>query len=137
VDYNMLFRWFLDMNMEEASLDTTTFTKNRNLLLEHKVAHRFFQAIVRRARQNELLSEEHFSLDATLIEAWASLKSFRPKEESREDRPKTNYDTGNPTINFRGEYRRNDTHQSTTAPESRLMRKSSGQEAKLSYGAHS
>lgn len=136
LDYNILFRWFLDMNMEEASIDATTFTKNRNRLLEHKVAHRFFQAIVLRARQKELLSEEHFSVDGTLIEAWASLKSFRPKDESPENRPRMDDDSGNPTINFRGEKRRNDTHQSATDSESRLMRKSSGQTAKLSYGAH-
>lgn len=136
LDYNILFRWFLDMNMEEASIDATTFTKNRDRLLEHKVAHRFFQAIVRRARKAELLSEEHFSVDGTLIEAWASMKSFRPKEESEKDCPRTYDDPGNPTINFRGEKRRNDTHQSTTDPECRLMRKSNGQEAKLSYGAH-
>ena len=136
LDYNILFRWFLDMNMEEASIDATTFTKNRNRLLEHKVAHRFFQAIVKRARQKELLSEEHFSVDGTLIEAWASLKSFRPKDESPEDRPRMDDDAGNPTINFRGEKRCNDTHRSMTDPESRLMRKSNGQTAKLSYGAH-
>lgn len=136
LDYNILFRWFLDMNMEEASFDATTFSKNRDRLLEHRVAHRFLQATVRRAREADLLSQEHFSVDGTLIEAWASMKSFRPKGEAASDRPRTDDDPGNPTINFRGETRRNDTHQSTTDPESRLMRKSNGQEAKLSYGAH-
>lgn len=136
LDYNILFRWFLDMNMEEASFDATTFTKNRDRLLENKVAHRFFQSIVKRARQKELLSEEHFSVDGTLIEAWGSLKSFRPKGEMPEDCPRRDEDAGNPTINFRGEKRRNETHQSTTDPESLLKRKSSGQAAKLSYGAH-
>lgn len=136
LDYNILFRWFLDMNMEEESFDATTFTKNRNRLLENKVAHRFFQLIVKRARQKGLLSEEHFSVDGTLVEAWASLKSFRPKGEAPEDCPRSDDDRGNPTIDFRGEKRSNETHQSVTDPESRLMRKSSGQTAKLSYGAH-
>ena len=136
LDYNILFRWFLDMNLEEASVDATTFTKNRDRLLEHQIAEKFFRAVVEHARKEKLLSAEHFTVDGTLIEAWASMKSFRPKDEDPSDRPRTDDDKGNPTVNFRGERRRNDTHCSTTDPEALLMRKGKGKEAKLSYGAH-
>ncbi len=135
LDYNILFRWFLDMDLEEPSLDATTFTKNRERLLEHQVARKFFDEVVRLARKRELLSDEHFTVDGTLIEAWASLKNFRPKEEKPNQRP-TDGDPGNPTVDFRGEKRSNTTHVSTTDPESRLMRKSLGQQSKLSYAAH-
>lgn len=136
LDYNILFRWFLDMNMEEPSLDATTFTKNRERLLQHEVAEKFFNAVVGLAREKELLSDEHFTIDGSLIEAWASMKSFRPRGEEPSDRPVTDDDKGNPTVNFRGEKRTNDTHCSTTDPETLLMRKSQGKEAKLSYHAH-
>lgn len=136
LDYNILFRWFLDMNMEEPSFDATTFTKNRDRLLEHNVAVKFFDTVVRLARTEGLLSDDHFSVDGSLIEAWASMKSFRPKGEDPSDRPTTDRDSGNPTVNFRGEKRRNETHSSTTDPESLLIRKGRGKEAKLSYNAH-
>jgi len=136
LDYNILFRWFLDMNMEEPSLDATTFTKNRDRLLEHKVAVRFFDKVVQYARKEGLLSDEHFTVDGTLIEACASMKSFRPKGEDASERPTTDDDKGNPTVNFRGERRTNETHASTTDPEARLMRKSLGKEARLSYSAN-
>jgi transposase len=136
VDYNILFRWFLDMNLEEPSFDPTTFTKNRDRLLEHQVAVKFFDRVVNIARKDGLLSDDHFTVDGTLIEACASLKSFRPKDEDPSDRPTTDNDPGNPTVNFRGEKRKNETHVSTTDPESRLMKKSAGKEAKLSFGAH-
>jgi len=136
LDYNILFRWFLDMNLEEASLDATTFTKNRDRLLEHNVAIQFFDRVVRFARKEGLLSDEHFTVDGTLIEASASIKSFRPRDENLSDRPATDDDKGNPTINFRGEKRSNETHCSTTDPEAMLMRKAWGKEAKLSYSAH-
>jgi len=136
LDYNILFRWFLDMGLEEASLDATTFSKNRERLLKHDVAQKFFDAVVRQAKKRGLLSDEHFTVDGTLVEAWASMKSFRPKGEDEEDRPRTDDDPGNPTVDFRGEKRSNDTHESTTDPQARLMRKAKGKEAKLSYGAH-
>ena len=136
LDYNILFRWFLDMNLEEAALDATTFTKNRDRLLAHNVALQFFDRIVRFARKEGLLSDEHFTVDGTLIEACASLKSFRPRDEDPSDRPTTDNDRSNPTVDFRGERRSNETHCSTTDPEAMLMRKAWGKEAKLSYSAH-
>ncbi len=134
IEYNLLFRWFLDMNMDEATFDPTTFTKNRQRLLEHDVARLFFQAVVGQADAAGLMSREHFTVDGTLIEAWASLKSFRPKDEKPGDCPPPD-DPGNPTVNFRGEKRSNATHQSTTDPESRLARKK-GKESKMSYSQH-
>ena len=135
MDYNLLFRWFLDMELSDEGFDPTVFTKNRERLMEHEVGRRFFDAVVRQARGAGLMSDDHFTVDGTLIEAWASLKSFRPKGEKRSDRP-TDGDPSNPTVDFHGEKRRNETHQSTTDPESRLMRKAKGKEAKLSFGTH-
>jgi transposase len=135
LDYNLLFRWFLDMGMVEESFDATVFTKNRERLMGHEVGRLFFDAVVKQARGVGLMSDEHFTVDGTLIEAWASLKSFRPKGEDSLDRP-LDGDPGNPTVDFHGEKRSNQTHQSTTDPESRLMRKGRGKEAKLYYGAH-
>ena len=133
--YNLLFRWFLDMELSDECFDPTVFTKNRERLMEHEVGRRFFDAVVRQARGAGLMSDDHFTVDGTLIEAWASLKSFRPKREKPSDRP-TDGGSSNLTVDFRGEKRSNETHQSTTDPESRLMRKAKGKEAKLSYGAH-
>jgi len=135
LDYNLLFRWFLDMNMDEPAFDHSSFTKNRDRLLEHDVAGEFFQAVVDQARARGLLSSEHFAVDGTLIEAWASLKSFRPKDEKPEDREPPD-DPSNPTVNFHGEKRGNETHVSTTDPEARLARKGHGKEAKLCFSAH-
>lgn len=135
LDYNLLFRWFLDMNMTEDSFDHSVFSKNRERLMSHEVGRIFFDAVVGHARSSGLMSEDHFTVDGTLIEAWASLKSFRPSDEDPGDRPQSG-DPGNPDVNFHGEKRSNETHQSTTDPESRLMRKGRGKEAKLSYGAH-
>lgn len=134
LDYNLLFRWFLDMSMMEESFDPTVFTKNRERLMEHEIGHFFFDAVVGQARRAGLMSDDHFTVDGTLIEAWASLKSFRPKGEDPSDRP-TDGDPGNPTVDFHGEKRSNKTHESTTDPESCLMRKAKGKEAKLSFGA--
>ena len=134
IEYNLLFRWFLDMNMDEGTFDPTTFTKNRERLLEHDVARRFFEAVVGQADKAGLMSREHFTVDGTLIEAWASLKSFRRKGEKPGDRPPPD-DPGNPTVNFRGEKRSNATHESTTDPEARLARKK-GKESKMSYSQH-
>jgi len=131
--YNLLFRWFLDMNLIEPSFDATTFTKNRQRLLEHEVGQQLFDAVVADAHERGLLSDEHFTVDGTLIEAAASLKSFKPKDG---DPPPSDGDPGNPSVDFHGEKRRNATHQSTTDPEARLLRKGTGKEARLVFMAH-
>lgn len=133
LDYNLLFRWFLDMDVVEPSFDHSTFSANRSRLLRHDVARKFFEQVVTQARTLGLMSDEHFTVDGTLIEAWASLKSFRPKNEDKTDPPD---DPGNPTVNFRGEKRSNETHQSTTDPEARLAKKGKGKEAKLAFNAN-
>jgi transposase len=133
--YNLLFRWFLDMELIQESFDATVFSKNRERLMEHEVGRLFFDAVVRQAREAELMSDDHFTVDGTLIEAWASLKSFRPKGEDRSN-DKDQGDPGNRWVDFHGEKRSNDTHESRTDPDSRLIRKGPGKEAKLSYGAH-
>jgi transposase len=134
LDYNLLFRWFLGMTTVEPSFDPSTFSKNRERLMDHDVARRFFAAVVRQADRRRLLSDEHFTVDGTLIEAAASLKSFKPKDERPSDEPPD--DPGNPTVNFHGQKRSNGTHQSTTDPEARLFRKGPGKEARLSYMSH-
>ena len=133
LDYHILFRWFLDMNLEEPSFDASTFSKNRERLMEHEVAAKFFDVVVRIAKGEGLLSDEHFTVDGTLIEAWASLKSFKPRGANDTDPPD---DPGNPTVDFRGESRSNATHESTTDSEAKLMRKGAGKEARLCFGAH-
>ena len=128
LDYNLLFRWFLDMDMTEPSIDHSTLSRNRERLLKHDVAGEFFRAVVDVARAEKLLSDEHFSVDGTLIEAWASLKSFRRKDEKppkKDDGDGPPEDPGNRWVDFHGEKRTNDTHESKTDPE-----------AKLSYSAH-
>ena len=134
LDYNLLYRWFLDMNVVENSFDHSVFSKNRERLMNHEVGKLFFDAVVKQARTSGLMSDDHFTVDGTLIDAWASLKSFRKIEEEPKDSPPD--DPGNPTVDFHGEKRSNQTHQSKTDPESKLMRKSAGKEAKLSYSAH-
>ena len=134
LDYNLLFRWFLDMNVDEPTFDASSFSRNRDRLLEHDVARKFFAAVVEQARAAHLMSHDHFTVDGTLIEAWASLKSFRKKDEKAKDQ-KPPDDPGNPTVDFRGEKRSNETHASTTDSESRLARKK-GKESKLSFSAH-
>jgi transposase len=135
LDYNILFRWFLDMNMEEPSFDHSTFSKNRERLIAHEVAKEFFLTIVAQARAAGLMSDDHFTVDGTLIEAWASLKSFRKKDEKPGERPPPD-DPGNPTVDFHKEKRSNATHESTTDPDAKLARKGKGKEAKLSYSQH-
>jgi transposase len=132
LDYNMLFRWFLDMGLEERSFDHSTFSKNRGRLIEHDIAKDFFSGAVRQARSQHLLSDEHFTVDGTLIEAWASLKSLKRKDG---EPPRSGGD-GTGMVDFRGEKRSNATHESSTDPEAKLMRKGNGQPAKLSFGAH-
>lgn len=132
IDYSMLFRWFVGLNLDEEVWDATTFTKNRDRLLEAEVAKRFLLQVVDQARQHGLTSDEHFTVDGTLLEAWASVKSFQPKDGK--GRPPD--DPGNPTVNFRGERRSNQTHESKTDPEAKLARKGDGKEAKLSYSGN-
>lgn len=126
--YNMLFRWFLDMDLMEKPFDASTFSKNRDRLLKHEVADRFFAAVVEHAHAKDLLSREHFSVDGTLIEAWGSFKSFRPKVGDDQD--------NNGFVDFRGQRRKNDTHESKTDPDARLWRKGHSQGAKLSHMGH-
>lgn len=135
LDYNLLFRWFVGLNLDEPVWDATVFSKNRERLLEGEIAEGFFQAVVEQARAQGLLSDEHFTVDGTLIEAWAGHKSFKRKDRSGAKTPPDD-DPGNPSIDFHGEQRRNDTHQSTTDPEALLARKGPGKEAKLSYAGH-
>jgi len=135
LSYNLLFRWFLDMELEEESFDATVFSKNRERLMAHEVGRLFFEAVVGQAREAGLMSDDHFTADGTLIEAWASLKSFRPKGDDRSGDQGPG-DVGNRWVDFHGEKRSNQTHESTTDPDSRLMRKGPGKEAKLCYGAH-
>jgi transposase len=135
LDYDLLFRFFLDMNLDDVTWDPSTFAKNRDRLVEHEVSKKFFEEIVRAARAARLLSAEHFTVDGTLIEAWASLKSFRRKGDKPEDRRPPD-DRGNPSVDFRGEKRSNATHESTTDPESKLATKGNQQTAKLSYSGH-
>jgi transposase len=130
LEYNLLFRWFVGLNMDEPVWVPTVFSKNRDRLLEGDIAEKFFAQVLEQAREADLLSDEHFSVDGTLIEAWAGQKSFQRKDGS-DQTPKD--DPGNPTVNFHGEKRSNQTHQSTTDPDARLARKSGGHEAKLAY----
>ena len=134
LDYNLLFRWFLDMNTVEDSFDHSSFAKNKARLMEHEVAWLFFETIVTRARKDGLMSAEHFTVDGTLIEAWASMKSFKKKDGGDDEQPPD--DPGNPTVNFHGEKRSNDTHASSTDGEAKLARKGNGKEAKLAFSQH-
>jgi len=132
IDYSMLFRWFVGMNLDEPVWDVTVFTKNRNRLLEGDVAREFLAEVVRQAEAKGLTSDEHFTVDGTLIEAWASLKSFQHKGQKN---PPPD-DPGNPSVDFHGEKRSNATHESTTDPDALLARKGNGKEAKLSYNGN-
>ena len=129
IDYSVLFRWFVGMNMDEPVWDVTVFTKNRDRLLDGDVARELLAQVVGQARDNGLTSDEHFTVDGTLVEAWAGLKSFKRKGE--DSAPPD--DPGNPSIDFHGEKRSNQTHESTTDADALLARKGSGKEAKLSY----
>ncbi len=135
LQYNLLFQWFLDLSPHEDAFDASTFAKNKERLLGADVARLFFDGIVRQAKAARLLSAEHFTVDGTLIEAWASFKSFRPKGERPEDRPPPD-DPGNPTVNFHGERRSNATHASITDSDALLARKGEGKEAKLAFAGH-
>jgi len=130
LDYNLLFRWFVGLNMDDAVWDVTVFTKNRDRLLKADVARKFFDLVVDEARGLDLMSDEHFTVDGTLLEACAGLKSFKSRDGVETAPPD---DPGNPTVNFHGETRSNETHQSTTDTEALLSRKGGGKEAKLGY----
>lgn len=130
LEYNLLFRWFVGLSADDPVWVPTVFSKNRDRLMEGDVAQKFFDRILAQAEATNLTSDEHFSVDGTLIEAWASQKSFQRKDGPEAPPPD---DPGNPTMNFRGEKRSNDTHESTTDPEARLARKSGGHESKLAY----
>lgn len=133
LEYNLLFRWFVGLTMDDLVWDPTVFTKNRERLLAGDIAQAFFERVLAQARQRQLLSDEHFTVDGTLIEAWAGQKSFKRIAGRAPAAPD---DPGNPTVDFRGERRTNATHASTTDPEARLYRKAPGHEAKLCYLGH-
>src|SRR5271170_6621498 len=132
MDYNILFRWFVGLNLDDAVWDATVFTKNRDRLLEGEVAKEFLALVVEQARGQGWASDEHFTVDGTLLEAWASAKSFQPKNQKGSP-PE---DPGNPTVDYRGEKRSNETHESQSDPEAQLARKGPGKEAKLSYSGN-
>jgi transposase len=131
LSYNLLFRWFVGLNVDESVWVPTVYSKNRERLLEADIAGKFFAQVLEQARVADLLSDEHFSVDGTLIEAWASHKSFQRKDGTGQ-KPSDD-DPGNPTVDFHGESRSNDTHESRTDPEARLARKSGGHEARMAY----
>ena len=133
IDYSILFRWFIGLGLDEPIWSPTTFSKNRDRLLTGDIASAFFDAVLRQAREAALLSDEHFTVDGTLLEAWAGLKSFQRTDA---DPPPPPDDPGNPTVNFHGETRSNATHASTTDPDAQLYRKGAGKEAKLTYMGH-
>jgi len=132
IDYSILYRWFVGLNLDEQVWDATSFTKNRDRLLEAAVAKEFLAQVVERARAAGLISDEHFTVDGTLLDAWASLKGFQAKD--KQDAPPD--DPGNPTVDFHGQERSNETHESKTDPDALLARKGKGKEAKLSYNGN-
>ncbi len=133
IDYNILFRWFVGLNLDDEVWDATVFTKNRNRLLEAEVAKDFLALVVEQAREQGWASDEHFSVDGSLLEAWASAKSFQRKNQKGSPPPE---DPGNPTVDYRGEQRSNETHESKSDPQALLARKGAGKEAKLSYSGN-
>jgi len=134
LNYDMLFKWFLDLRIDDPSFDASTFSKNRQRLLDHQVADVFFEAVVRQAHLRRYVSSDHFSVDGTLLQAWASHKSFKPNDDQP---PESGQPAGrNPDADFRGQKRSNDTHTSSTDPEARLYRKSNGTPAVLGYLGH-
>ena len=140
LNYNLLFRWFVGLSMDDETWDHSTFTKNRERFLESEAAVSFFTKVKEQAEDLGLLSDEHFTVDGTLIEAWASLKSFVAKDKSgnngEDDKNRGSGTNRNEEVDFHGEKRTNETHESTTDPEARLYRKGKGKEAKLSYMGH-
>jgi transposase len=135
LDYNLLFRWFVGLNVDDPVWDASTFSKNRDRLLEGEVAQVFFKEVLALAREHQSLSDEHFTVDGTMIEAWAGQKSFRRKGEASTGSSPGD-DPGNPTVDYRGEKRRNATHESTTDPQARLYKKAPGQQSRLCFLGH-
>jgi transposase len=133
LDYNLLFRWFVGLAVDDVVWDASTFAKNRDRLVDHDVGKQLLGAVIRQASKRGLVSDEHFSVDGTLIQAWASMKSFRPKDGPK---PPSSSGGSNVDVDFRGQKRSNETHESTTDPECRLYRKGPGQESKLAYLGH-
>jgi len=133
IDYNILFRWFVGLNLDDAVWDATVFTKNRDRLLEAEVAKEFLSLVVEQARGQGWASDEHFTVDGSLLEAWAGVKSFQRKNKKSSSPPD---DPGNPTVDYRGEKRSNETHESKSDPEAQMARKGPGKEAKLSYSGN-
>jgi transposase len=133
IDYSVLYRWFVGLSMDEPIWSHSTFSKNRERLLAGDIASAFFDAVRSQAAEADLLSDEHFTVDGTLLEAWASLKSFQRTDQAPTAPPD---DPGNPTVDFHGETRKNDTHASTSDPDAQLARKGKGKEAKLCYAGH-
>lgn len=134
LQYDLLFKWFLGLNITDPAFDHSSFSKNRKRLLEHELAEGLLGEVVREARRRRLISEDHFSVDGTLLQAWASQKSVRPRGE--QGRPTGGGSGRNPAVDFHGQQRTNETHGSTTDPEAMLARKARGQEARLSYAGH-
>jgi transposase len=134
INWNLLYRWFCDLDPDQAVWDATAFTHNRERFERHGLVQKFFERVVATALVEQYASNDHFTVDGTLIQSWASLKSFRPKDEPANRPPAEG--GSNPSVNFRGEKRRNETHRSTTDPEARLARKSDGQPALLSHSGH-
>jgi transposase len=134
LEFDLLFRWFVGLGIDDAAWDHSTFSKNRDRLLEGEIAARFLGAVLAQPKVGRLLSTDHFSVDGTLIEAWASMKSFRPKDGGGGDPPAGGGRNGE--VDFKGQKRSNETHESTTDPEARLYRKGSGMEAKLCFIGH-
>ncbi len=132
INYNMLYCWFIGLELDNVMWDHSTFSKNRDRLLEHDVIAAIFNQVLGMAKQRKLLSDEHFSVDGTLIDAWASHKSFRPKD----DDDNQSGGSGGCEKDFHDEKRSNKTHRSTTDPDAELMKKAKGKEARLSYGVH-
>jgi transposase len=132
LDYNLLYRWFLDMSLDDPGLDQSNFSRLRERLVATDIARRFFEQVLKLARGQQLLGSEHFTVDSTLIESWASLKSFKKKD----DPPPKDGGDGTGMVDFKGERRTNATHESTTDPEAKLMRRGWGQPAKLSFAGH-
>ena len=135
LNYDMLFKWFLDLAIDERAFDPTTFTKNRQRLLDHDIADRFFAAVVAQAKLRRYTSSDHFSVDGTLLQAWASNKSFKPNDRSNDD-DGNGFKGRNAEVDFKGQKRSNKTHTSTTDPEAMLFRKSNNTAAELSYMGH-
>jgi len=136
LDYNLLFRWFVGLNMDDAIWDATVFTKNRQRLLEGDIADAFFAAVLKQARQRDLLSDEHFTVDGALLEACAGQKSFRRMDDNQSPPAAATGEGSNRSVNFHGEKRSNETHCSTTDPDAMLARKSRGTGAVLAYRGH-